>query len=631
MSSTTLQGISEVTQTAVLTHTEPNFKKTCIFDIETDGLLDTVTTLHSLVILDPDTGSMLSCHTPQELMEGVSVLERADLIIGHNILCYDIPVLKKLMNFTPNATQCVRDTLVLTRLIFSDLKNMDFAMSKNKSEASLPFRLFGSHSLEAWGFRLGENKDTFGKTTDWQSWSKEMQEYCEQDVRVTERLWKMLLAKNYSEESIAIEHTFREIIQQQETFGFCFNHKAAVDLYGTLQGRRTSLNDELQSIFTPVDKGSFFTPKRDNKTLGYKKDVSIWREATTPFNPSSRQHIIERLVEKYAWEPQEFTDKGTPKIDEEVLSSLPYPECQKLSEYLMLDKRLGQLSDGAQAWLKSVGSDGRIHGQVNTNGAVTGRCTHHHPNIAQVPAVGTPYGYECRALFGPPEGYYQLGCDASGLELRCLAHYLTRYDGGAYQDIILNGDIHTANQKAAGLKDRNAAKRFIYAYLYGAGDILIGSLIDPLLNEDKKKAALGKKIKRRFLAQTPALAQLLSDIKHRVDTRKYLAGIDGRILLVRSEHSALNTLLQSAGAVVMKLATNILWKSFKAKGWTFGNEVAQMAHIHDEFQLAVRSDIPKEEVGAMSVDAIVAAGLQLGFRCPLNGEYKTGSNWAETH
>ena len=145
-----------------------------------------------------------------------------------------------------------------------------------------------------------------------------------------------------------------------------------------------------------------------------------------------------------------------------MLSSLPYPEAKLLSEYLLLDKRLGQLSDGQQAWLKAVdGITDRIHGRVNTNGTVTGRCTHHSPNMAQVPAVGAPYGKECRSLFGPPEGYYQIGCDASGLELRCLAHYLARYDGGAYAQVVLHGDIHTTNQKAAGLPDRNSAKRFI--------------------------------------------------------------------------------------------------------------------------------------------------------------------------
>ena len=604
--------------------------KTCIFDIETDALLDGVTKLHCMVILDPDTGEMMSLHTPEEIAQGLKVLENAELVIGHNIMSFDIPVLVKLFGYSPREGQCVRDTLICTRLIYPDIKNTDFTLSRRPG-AVLPLRLFGSHSLEAWGFRLGEYKDDFGKSTDWAEWSQEMQDYCEQDVRVTKRLWDMILSKEYSERAIELEHAFRRIIDKQEHYGFCFDRDAAVALYAELSEKRLKLKEELQALFPPVDKGETFVPKRDNKTKGYKKDVPVWRPKITAFNPSSRTHIAERLMEKYQWEPAEYTDKGAPKIDEEVLSKLPFPECKQLSEYLLLDKRLGQLSDGAQAWLRSVGEDGRIHGQVNTNGAVTGRCTHHHPNIAQVPAVGAPYGEECRALFGPPTGYYQLGCDASGLELRCLAHYLTRYDGGAYQEVILHGDIHTENQKAAGLPERSTAKRFIYAFLYGAGDVLIGSIIDPTLTAEAKKATLGKKIKKRFLSQTPALAQLVHNVQHAAKSRRYLIGLDGRILPVRSEHSALNTLLQSAGAVIMKQATVLFWEACKRRGWTFGVEIAQMAHIHDEFQLAVREDITQEEVGEMAVSAIKEAGLVLGFRCPLDGEYKTGRNWAETH
>ena len=434
----------------------------CIFDLETDGLLDTVTKVHSLVILTLETGELLSCHTPEELAHGIKVLSKAGTLIGHNILSFDIPVLEKLYNFT-YPSSAVIDTLICSRLVYPDLKNSDFAAQRHNKRGinPLPPKLIGSHSLEAWGYRLGVYKDTFGKTTDWKEWSEEMQAYCEQDVRVTERLYEVLNQTGCSPISLELEHAFRDIINKQEAFGFPFNRGAAVELYGRLSERRIQLKDGLQKIFPAVDKGELFTPKRDNRTRGYKAGVPVWKPKLTDFNPSSRQHIAERLMEKYGWQPDELTDEGKPKLDEEVLASLTFPECEALSEYLLLDKRLGQLADGAQAWLRSIGPDGRIHGQVNTNGAVTGRCTHHHPNIAQVPAVGAPYGAECRALFTPPEGYAQLGCDASGLELRCLAHYMARYDGGAYKDVILTGDIHTANQKAAGLPDRNSAKRFI--------------------------------------------------------------------------------------------------------------------------------------------------------------------------
>lgn len=427
--------------------------KRCIFDIETDGLLDTVSKLHCIAIMDADTGELQSYH--DNVSEPLKLLNQAEEIIGHNIICFDLPVLEKLFGFTRYGK--LTDTLVCTRLIYPDMKNEDFKYKPPR----LPVKYYGRHSLEAWGLRLGEYKDEFGKTTDWAEWSPEMQEYCEQDVRVTKRLYDMIRAKNYSPVALELEHTFQKIIFQQEQYGFCFNHDAAVKLYASLASLREDVSRQLQDAFPPKEEVEIFVPKVNNKTRGYVAGAPVERKRIAPFNPSSRTQIAERLAEKYGVTFTEFTEKGAPKVDEEVLGNLEYPECALLIRYLTLEKRLGQLAEGAQAWLKSIGKDGRIHGSVVCNGAVTGRCAHHHPNIAQVPAVGAEYGADCRALFGPPDGCYQLGCDASGLELRCLAHYLTRYDGGAYREEVLHGDIHTANQKAAGLATRNEAKRFI--------------------------------------------------------------------------------------------------------------------------------------------------------------------------
>ena len=600
--------------------------KHLIFDIETDGLLDTVTQVHCIAVHDVDTGEAVAYHG-DAITECLEVLDKADTLIGHNILCFDLPVLNKLYHWAPRNYVLLIDTLVCTRLIYPDLTNDDFRLKPRH----LPMKLYGRHSLEAWGFRLGVYKGDFCKTTDWKEWSPEMEQYCIQDTTVTKRLYDMVIAKNYSQKALDLEHEFQKIIFQQEQYGFCFDKEAAVKLYGELAQKRDALKRQLQEAFPAKEEGEWFTPKRDNKTKGYKAGVPVWRGELVPFNPSSRTHIAERLMEKYQWSPVEYTDKGAPKVDEEVLSALDYPECKLLSEYLMLNKRLGQLAEGNQAWLKSIGEDGRIHGQVTTNGAVTGRCTHHHPNIAQVPAVGAPYGEECRRLFGPPVGYYQLGCDASGLELRCLAHYMARYDNGAYRDVLLTGDIHTHNQHAAGLATRAEAKRFIYAFLYGAGDTLIGSLIDPSLTDNEARAKLGKQVKAKFLKGMPALAALIQSVQDAVKNRGYLRGLDGRILTSRSQHSALNLLLQSAGAIVMKKATCILWDDLTAAGFVYGKDVAQMAHIHDEYQLAVRHDIAKEVIGDIAVNAIRKAGEYFNFRCPLDGEYKTGLNWAECH
>lgn len=609
----------------------------CVFDLEADGLLDTASRVHCLCLMDADTGKSMSCHTDAELERGLAVLKNAEELIGHNIICYDLRILNKLFNTDFSIFNStvggprITDTLVCTRLIYPDLKNDDCRLKPGL----LPLRLYGRHSLEAWGYRLGEYKGEFGKTTDWKEWSPEMQSYCEQDVKVTNRLYQMIKAKNYPQGAIDLENHFRYIIQLQEEFGFSFDKEGAVELYGRLVQKRDDIKRQLQEAFPAKEEGEYFTPKRDNKTRGYVAGVPVFKSHLVEFNPSSRQHIADRLREKYGWKPEAYTEQGAPVVDEEVLSSLTsrYPEAALLNEFLMLNKRIGQLAEGRHSWLNLLdGKDGRIHGSVNTNGAVTGRCTHSCPNVAQVPAVGVPYGAECRALFKPPDGYYQLGCDASGLELRCLAHYMTRYDGGAYRDVILHGDIHTTNMKAAGLTERSKAKTMIYALLYGAGDTHLGSIIDPSLTDDAAKTALGKKIKKKFLSQTPALAQLINDVQRVAKRRKYLIGIDGRLLPVRSEHSALNTLLQSAGAVVMKKATCILWDNLKAHlGFTFGVEVAQMAHVHDEYQLAVRNDIQPEVVGELAVGAIRDAGTFFNFRCPLDGEYKTGANWAECH
>ena len=604
-----------------------------LFDIETNGLLSETDRIHSLVIQDADTGETTSCtdnspnYTP--IAQGIEMLTEAEAIIGHNIICFDIPVLQKLFDFKPKGK--IIDTLVISRLLYTNLTDLDFAKSRSGKPFHLPKQLYGRHSLEAWGHRLSEQKDTFGHTTDWQTWTPEMQTYCEQDVKVTACLWERIQQTNYSERAIALEHKFQQIIFKQEQTGFPFDYEKAEQLYAQLLGEREQLKTDLQNLWSPIDKGEYFTPKVNNAKRGYIKGVTIWKPNIIPFNPGSREDIAERLKQTYGWTPSEFTESGSPKIDDEILTALPYPEAKELSRYFLLQKRLGQIGEGRQAWLKSaVCENGQytIHGRVITNGAVTGRCTHSSPNIAQVPAVGSPYGEECRALFHAPKGWLQIGCDASGLELRCLAHYMARYDNGAYADIILHGDIHTENQHAAGLETRNQAKRFIYAFLYGAGDIKLGSVADPTAPEEQQKK-LGKKLKTKFFAKIPAMKNLIADVQQ-ASQKGWIKGLDGRHLIIRSQHSALNTLLQSAGAIVMKQATVNLWDTLEANGYTWGTDVIQMAHIHDEYQLASRPEIA-EQVGQMGIQAIRDAGTTFNFRCPLDGEYKIGKNWAETH
>lgn len=592
----------------------------CIFDLETDGLnLEKITTIHVLVVYDSEKDAYFR-YDKEKVKDGVKHLSQADAVAGHNIINFDIPVIKKFYpSFEPKK---VIDTLVWARLAYADIYDID---AKLVAKHKFPKSLMGRHSLEAYGYRLGELKGEFHERTDWQEWSQEMSDYCEQDVRVTKLLYEKLLSKNISQEAIELEHQVAHIIKRQVDWGFCFDTDKAEALYVKLLQRKEELLSILQEAFPPwfEASGKATNPKRPNTKKGVVAGCPYQNIKLVEFNPNSRTHIYKCLMKKYGWKPKEFTDSGQPKVDETILDQLEYPEAKLLSEYLMIQKRIGQLAEGNKAWLKLVGSDHRIHGEVITNGAVTGRMTHNNPNIAQVPAVNVPYGRECRELFQPTPGWVEVGCDASGLELRCLAHYMARYDGGEYAKEILEGDIHTANQRAAGLATRAEAKRFIYAFLYGAGDAKIGEIVGGTSKD-------GKKLRKAFLSKTPALAKLKETVEKTVKKRGYLIGLDGRHLKIRSMHSALNTLLQSAGALIMKKALVILDQSLQAKGLVPGQDYEFMANIHDEWQIDCRPEYA-ELVGETAVESIKAAGQHFKFRCPLDGEYKIGNNWAETH
>ena len=447
-----------------------------IFDIEADGLLDTLTKIHCMVISD---GKDRTRYRPHEVEDGVRRLHAAVMageeIVGHNIINFDIPAIQKVYPWfiiPRDKRHLVVDTLVLSRLIYANIQDIDAGMLRS---GKLPGKLFGSFSLKAWGYRLGELKGTYAEDTEdaWQVFNEEMLDYNEQDVVVTQKLYEKLKSKSYSPVAIQLEHEIAWLMSQQERNGFPFDVKKAQELEVTLRSRLAVLDAQLRKEVPPVpDK--VFVPKRDNKAKGYKAGVPV--QKYKDFNPNSRQQIEWLITKHFGYIPdnEELFDEGRLKIDDETFGYLKNDqaapeEVRRLAglfeEYLLITKRLGQLADGKHAWLSCVGSDGRIHGSVNPNGAVSGRATHSQPNIAQVPSVGSPYGKECRELFGVPEGWWQAGIDASGLELRCLAHFLYPYDGGNYADVVVNGDIHTMNQQAAGLPTRNDAKRFIYAFL----------------------------------------------------------------------------------------------------------------------------------------------------------------------
>jgi DNA polymerase I-like protein with 3'-5' exonuclease and polymerase domains len=387
---------------------------------------------------------------------------------GHNILKFDLAALKLVYPDFDIPIERVRDTLLYSRLLWPELGDRDMGLIRAKR---MPGKLRGSHGLEAWGYRLKLNKGDYAKEMKakgldpWANWNQPMQSYCEQDVEVTQALWELIKTKELPQRAVELEHKFAFIIAKQERHGYSFDKDAAIELYAELAAKRQELDEEIKAFFPPwyVSAG-VTTPKRDNKRFGYIEGAKFTKIKLQEFNPSSRQQIADRLIKLYGWEPTEYTESGQPKVDETTLKDLPYPPAKLLSERFVIEKRIGQLAEGQAAWLK-LERNGRIHGSVNTIGAVTGRCTHSSPNVAQVPGCRAPYGERCRRLFRATPGFKQVGADASGLELRCLAHYMARYDGGAYAEILLTGDIHLANQKAAGLPTRDDAKTFIYAFL----------------------------------------------------------------------------------------------------------------------------------------------------------------------
>ncbi len=661
-----------------------------IFDIETNGFLDELNVCHCLVMKDLDTGERFS-YGPNTVIEGVRKLAEADFIAGHNIIRFDIPALKKLFPWFAVTGQ-IFDTFTAASLIWpvDMMRVKDAALAQRKK---IPGNMVGRHSLEAWGHRLSEYKD---KKVDFSAWSEEMQRYCEQDVEVNQMLLQLIVAKNYSPFALWLEHAIAQIIFEQEQNGVPFDEAAAAALLGDLVQKRLDLERELQAMFQPFFMpGKLFTPKRDlayrrlvsarpgrevwkvNKNGGYIAGAECQKIIETTFNPGSRTHIADRLIRLRGWKPEESTERGEPKVDEIVLSKLPWPEARLLTKYLTVQKRIGQLSEGKEALIAHV-KDGRIHGQVLTNGAVTGRATHRHPNLAQVPKVKSKkidgvttllkgeaggWGFEFRSLFAIPShlrhAWKFVGADASGLELRMLGHFMHRWDGGVYAREVVEGDVHTVNMNAIGLTSRDTAKTWFYAFVYGAGDEKLGKTAKAtpeeiasykakrrelwlyVVQRQKKKGRptddttiawiiKGGLLRAKFLKNLPALGSLVDAVKAKHKKQQYLTGLDKRLLHTRSDHSALNTLLQSAGALVCKLWLVLLHRALLRRGFRPGADFKQVLWIHDELQVLARTEIA-DEIGKIARETIIEAGELFGLKVPLDGEYKVGSSWASTH
>ena len=581
------------------------FKKV-IFDIETEGLEGN--TIHCIVAKVIGGGTYL--FPPDKLQEGADLLESADVLIGHNIIGFDIPVLLK--HFNLKLTKHIEDTLVVSRLV-----NPVFP---------------GGHSLENWGYYLYPNnaeKRKGNQPDSWEEYTEEMAEYCIQDVELNAEIYYRLLkdAVNFSQESIDLEHSVAKIMKEQELHGFMLDEQKATMLSSKLQSKMATLEQQVHQTFKPkwVDD-RLITPKfnkdgslskvpklTDEELIKVKATdyEPFMRQKWVEFNLASRKQIGEYLID-FGWKPKKFTPTGQPIVDETTLERVKgIPEATLIAEFMMLQKRVAQVS----SWLE-LAKDGRVHGFVIPNGAITGRMTHRNPNVAQTPSSHKPYGKECRECWTVPEGYKLVGIDASGLELRVLAHYMKNKD---YINEIISGDIHSTNQSLAGLEQRSQAKTFIYALIYGAGDSKIGSVVGG-------NSKVGASLRNRFLNNLPSLRNLTTSVERAASTRKYLKALDGRHIHIRKVYSSLNTLLQGGGAVIMKTALVLLHNRIKQ----LNLDASFVGNIHDEWQIEVRED-QAEQVGQLGVQALKDTTEVLKLNCPLDGEYQIGDNWSETH
>ena len=548
--------------------------KTLVLDIETNLDHDVI---WCCVTLHRETNDITVWRSAQGLKE---YLNNATSIIFHNGLSFDAPLLNRLWGTQIRKSQC-QDTLLLSRL-------SDSARD-------------GGHSLEAWGKTLGFEKIDFSDYDG--GLTEEMVTYCIRDVELTSKVYDILvdevIKNKISPEAVKLEYEVQVILSEMERNGFKLDVPYAQTLLCEIKTEMAEIEESLQAIFPPIitERVSEKTGKR------LKDDIEV-------FNVGSRQQIAKRLTSK-GWKPTKTTEKGQIIVDEAVLNEVSLVEAKPIARYLTLQKRESQLD----SWLEKLGEDGRVHGKVIGFGAVTGRATHSSPNMAQVPATRAVLGTEFRSCWTVESGNVLVGVDLSGIELRCFAHYLNDQE---YIDETVNGDVHTRNQQAFGVETRDLAKTVLYATLYGASATKIGKVIG-----DTPKR--GAEIIGNFSKAIPAYAKLKAKVE-RFAEKGTLPGLGGYQLKVRSSHSSLNTLLQSAGAIISKQWLVQITKNLRAKKIPY----KLVAWVHDEVQL----ETPREYgdiVGEVVVHSAAQAGEILKFRCPVGAEYGVAENWAGSH
>ena len=631
-----------------------------LFDLETDGLLHKLSVIHCINIINIDTLERFS-FMPWDIDEGIEMLKNATVLIGHNILGFDIPAVLKVTGIQLKAQ--LIDTQIYAKTVFGDgndtrLYRMDMGMFR---AGTLPGQLIGSHKLEAYGYRLGILKGEYGKQDNaWDSWTPQMSEYCAQDCEVTFALYERLVGKYLdviSPDALELEHASAQILDvHQRKIGFKFDLAKAKELRDYCVQKKAECLEPLRHwmptrmepvivkgamvVKTPARRSTLKAGEYQHKT---EPGASYCEVQSCTFNGTDRD-IIKLLTEKFDWKPDVLTESGQPSTKAEHIEHLDFECMPFVMDLKVVNKVLGYVSTGKNAWLKLVSEDGFIRHRCMHIGTSTHRGSHSSPNLGQIPAsrgsiLKKELGLKCRALFGPPDGYYQVGSDLSGIEVRLLAHYLVPYDNGRYIDIVMNGDVHWSNVLALGiypkgtlfdehnvdhLEARNGiAKTFLYAYMYGAGYEKLKSILKV------KTVKLAKAMAQSF-DDTICLGGLKAAIQRKAQTQGHFRALDKRTINCDTAHKSLNFLLQSAGGILAKRWMVIVDKNLRAAGYSY-EDVAQMAWVHDEIQLAVKEGIEPDIIKKIVEDAAIESGVYYDMRIPINAESAHGTNWATCH
>ena len=622
-----------------------------VVDIECNGLDTETVDVHCIVIDVPgssDAGDTWTYDSERgDLDKGIAhlndLIDDGYALAGHNVIEYDFPILERYGMKPPGL---VYDTLVVSRA--AKPGNQLFGEDEGFLRKNPHLRddlMKGAHSLKAWGLRLGCPKDEYDG--GWETFSQTMLDYCVQDVASNVTLLDKLRTR-IPDEAALLECDVARICRRMRLHGVYFDRASAEGFTCTLAARRSLLGTQLRDRFGSwVEKTGTRTPKRTqnrkHKRLVDGRIVEFPRmvEGETydvgkmvEFNPASPDHIARSLIATYGWKPKHYTETGKAQVTAEVLRDLPYPEAPMLAEYQEIKKILGYVSEGTGAWLK-LEKDGRIHGKINPTGTVSGRASHSRPNLGNVPSR-SKLGHGCRSLFGAPAGRVFVGADASGLQLRGLGHYLGKWDRGAFAKQCGDGDIHEYMRAATGLHVRDVQKTWTYAKLFGAAANLLGKtviedhrvavergLIDTPVPPQSRARALGQQSIMNLGKAIPAFDEL-EEMLEKAAERGYLRDLTGRRIPVGSAHLAIAMLLQSFEACIMKKAMAIAAPRIEALG---GHVVLW---VHDEFQSECPAELA-DAIGQIKVDAMREAGEYFNLRVVIDGEYKVGQTWADTH